>query len=508
MFAPPNARKGSKLENAPPVILSIDQGTSGTTCIVFDREGRPCGRAYSEFEQHFPRPGWVEHDAAEIWEITRGVAGAALDDAGVGGAQLAGIGITNQRETVVAWDRDSGEPLHRALVWQDRRTAARCDELREAGHEPLFRERTGLVLDPYFSGTKIEWLVKHGGVDPSRARFGTIDSWLVHKLTGRHVTDYSNASRTLLFDIRELAWDPELCELLGVEPGCLPEPLPSAHVYGEATEFGGSVPVAGIAGDQQAALYGQACHEPGLGKNTYGTGSFVLENAGATAPDAAEGLLTTVAWGVAERVDYALEAAIFVTGAAVQWLRDGLGIIGDAAETEALAESLDSNDGVYFVPALTGLGSPHWDPYARGTIVGLTRGSRRAHLARAALEAIAYQTVDAVRAMESSAGVPLEELKADGGAVVNRWLMQFQADMLGVPVVVPEVSETTALGAAYLAGVAVGEWSEEDVRSMWREAARYEPRMGGDERAELLSGWRSALDVTKSNALGRQGRDG
>jgi glycerol kinase len=485
------------------VILAIDQGTTGTTCIVFDEGGRPRGRSYSEFEQHFPRPGWVEHDAAEIWEVTREVAAAAIADAGVDGADLAGIGITNQRETVVAWDPDTGEPLHRALVWQDRRTAARCDELKEAGRQPLFRERTGLVLDPYFSGTKIEWLLGEGGVDRGAA-FGTIDSWLLHKLTGRHVTDYTNASRTLLFDIRELRWDTELCEVLGVDPRSLPEPLPSAHVYGETSEFGGSVPVAGIAGDQQAALYGQACHSPGLGKNTYGTGSFVLENAGETAPEAREGLLTTVAWGVGDRVDYALEAAIFVTGAAVQWLRDGLGIIETADETEALARSLDTNDGVYFVPALTGLGSPHWDPYARGTILGLTRGNGRAHLARAALEAIAYQTVDAVRAMETASGVRLEELKADGGAAVNSWLMQFQADVLGVPVVVPEISETTALGAAYLAGVAVGQWSEEEVRDMWREAARYEPAMSEDERETLLGEWRAAIDVTKSARLGRE----
>ena len=317
------------------MILAIDQGTTGTTCIVFDVEGRPCGRAYSEFEQHFPRPGWVEHDAAEIWEVTRKVGADALADAGIGGGELIGIGITTQRETVVAWDPETAEPRHHALVWQDRRTAGRCDGLKADGREPLFRERTGLVLDPYFSGTKIEWLLKEGGVDP-KAAFGTIDSWLVRKLTGRHVTDYSNASRTLLFDIRELSWDPELCDVLGVSPEALPEPLPSAHVYGETTEFGGSVPVAGIAGDQQAALYGQACHSPGLGKNTYGTGSFVLENAGQTAPDAEEGLLTTVAWGVGERVDYALEAAIFVTGAAVQWLRDGLGIIAAAEDRKSV----------------------------------------------------------------------------------------------------------------------------------------------------------------------------
>src|SRR5688572_12175017 len=464
--------------------------------MVFDEEGGPCGRAYCEFEQHFPRPGWVEHDAAEIWDVTRAVAGDALADAGIGGEDLAGIGITNQRETVVAWDPDSGEPLHRALVWQDRRTAARCAQLKEAGREPLFRERTGLVLDPYFSGTKIEWLLTEGGVD-QEAAFGTVDSWLVRKLTGRHVTDYTNASRTLLFDIRKLAWDEELCEVLGVRPASLPEPLPSAHVYGETTEFGGSVPVAGIAGDQQAALYGQACHSPGLGKNTYGTGSFVLENAGEEAPEAEEGLLTTVAWGVGERVDYALEAAIFVTGAAVQWLRDGLGIIASADETEGLARSLESNDGVYFVPALTGLGSPHWDPYARGTILGLTRGSGRAHLARAALEAMAYQTVDAVRAMDRTGREPLAELRADGAATVNRWLMQFQADVLGIPVAVAEVAETTAFGAALLAGVGADLLTLSQVAELGDERARYEPEISDDERESLLDGWHRALERSR-----------
>ena len=487
------------------MILALDQGTTGSTALVFDAEGRIAGRAYSEFAQHFPRPGWVEHDANEIWEVTRRVGHQALEAAGVDGRALAGIGIANQRETVVAWDRTTGEPLQRALVWQDRRTAARCDELREAGREPLVRERTGLVLDPYFSGTKLEWLIREGGVDPARAAFGTVDSWLVHKLTGRHATDYSNASRTLLFDIRELRWDAELCELLGVPLDALPEPCPSAHVYGETTEFGGSVPVAGIAGDQQAALYGQGCHSAGLGKNTYGTGSFVLENAGQQPPPPEQGLLTTVAWGVDGRVDYALEAAIFVTGAAVQWLRDGLGIIRTAADTEELARSLDSNDGVYLVPAFTGLGSPHWDPYARGTIVGLTRGTGRAHLARATLESIAYQTADAVRAMEVASGVRLSELKADGGAVHNSWLMRFQADVLGVPVVVPEVSETTALGAAYLAGVAVDLWSERDVRTMWRAAARYEPRMTSGDRDALLDDWHRALHCSRGWASPRSG---
>jgi glycerol kinase len=478
------------------VILAIDQGTTGTSCLVFDRDGAVRGRGYSEFEQHFPRPGWVEHDAAEIWAVTRRVAMQALADAGITAGELAGIGITNQRETVVAWDPDSGEPVHRALVWQDRRTAERCDELKEAGHEALVRERTGLVIDPYFSGTKVEWLLRNAdGIDG--AVFGTIDSWLVFKLTGRHVTDYSNASRTMLFDIRRLRWDPDLCDLLGVDPATLPEPVPSARTYGTTSELGGEVPVAGIAGDQQAALFGQACHHAGQGKNTYGTGSFVLQNTGPEARDPGEGLLATVAWGLADETDYALEASVFVTGAAVQWLRDGLGIIAAADETEALAGSIEGNDGVYFVPALTGLGSPHWDPYARGAIVGLTRGTTRAHLARAALEAIAYQTVDAVRAQEAASGDRLEELKADGGATVNRWLMQFQADVLGVPVVVPEISETTALGAAYLAGIATGTWELDEVAAMWREGARYEPRMGADARAALLADWHRALERSK-----------
>jgi glycerol kinase len=476
------------------VILAIDQGTTGTTCLVFDREGRVCGRAYSEFEQFFPRPGWVEHDANEIWEVTRRVAAEAIADAG--SPDLDAIGIANQRETVVAWDPNTGEPIHRALVWQDRRTAARCDELKEAGHEPLVRERTGLTIDPYFSGTKIEWLLCNvEGAE--RAVFGTIDSWLLFKLTGRHATDYTNASRTMLFDIRKLAWDEELCALLGVDPARLPDPLPSSCVFGTTGEFGGEVPVAGVAGDQQAALFGQACHQPGMAKNTYGTGSFVLLNSGTELPQAPDGLLATVAASTGEEVSYALEAAIFVTGAAVQWLRDGLGIFDEAGETETLAASLDSNDGVYFVPALTGLGSPYWDPYARGTIVGLTRGSGRAHLARAALEAIAYETVDAVRAQEAACGERLELLRADGGATVNRWLMQFQADVLGAPVSVPEIAETTALGAAYLAGIATGVWSLEQVGQMWREADRYEPRMAEAERQRLLADWGRAVQRSR-----------
>jgi glycerol kinase len=484
------------------MLLAIDQGTTGTTCLVFDLDGELTGRAYREFTQHFPRPGWVEHDAAEIWEVTQAVAGEALDDAGVAPGELAAVGITNQRETVCVWDPDTGEPLHRALVWQDRRTAARCDELRRAGHESLVRTRTGLVLDPYFSATKIEWLLRN--VDglaqragDGRAVFGTVDAWLVYQLCGEHVTDATNASRTLLYDIERGRWDPDLLALFGVPERSLPEVRPSIGTFGTtrpAALHGHEVPVAGIAGDQQAALYGQACLDPGMGKNTYGTGSFVLLNSGARPPVAPPGLLTTIAWGIAETTVYALEAAIFVTGAAVQWLRDGLGVIADAGETEALAASLDGNDGVYFVPALTGLGSPHWDPYARGTIVGLTRGSGVAHLARATLEAMAYQTLDAVRAMESASGQALTELRADGGATANAWLMQFQADVLGVPVVLPEVAETTALGAASLAGVGAGVWSQDRVVSGWRERARYEPRMGDDERASLVADWRRAVE--------------
>jgi glycerol kinase len=474
------------------MILAIDQGTTGTTCLVFDPDGKIVGRGYAELEQFFPRPGWVEHDANEIWESVRKVSREALEDAQISGEDLDGIGITNQRETAVAWDQETGEPLARAIVWQDRRTAKRCDELREQGHEGMVRERTGLVLDAYFTGTKYEWLLTEGGVD-RRALLGTIDSWLVFKLCGEHVTDYSNASRTLLFDIRERRWDEELCDLLGVPIGNLPEARPNAEEYGRTLQFGGDVPVCGMAGDQQAALFGQACHEQGQGKNTYGTGNFLLQNAGAGSPVLEQGLITTIAWGLGDRVDYALESSIFVTGAGVQWLRDGLGIIADAAETEELAASLDSNDGVYFVPALTGLGSPHWDPYARGTIVGLTRGTTRAHIARAALEGIAYQSVDAVWAQNAALGIDLDELRVDGGATANRWLMQFQADVLGVPVVVPEITQTTALGAAYLAGIAAGTWSQRDTREMWREDRRFEPRMGEDERSELLAQWRRAL---------------
>lgn len=483
------------------MILAIDQGTTGSTAIVFDDEARPRGRGYREIRQHYPRPGWVEHDPEELLASALAAARDALREAGIEGAQLRAIGITNQRETVVAWDARSGRPLARAIVWQDRRTAGRCEELRSEGHEPLVRERTGLLLDPYFSATKIEWLVRNAEAVRAAgraARFGTVDAWLCQRLCGRAATDPSNASRTLLFDIARLRYDDELCALFGVDPAMLPEVLPSAGVFGETDVFGGRVPLAGIAGDQQAALFGQGCLEPGAVKNTYGTGSFVLENVGSEPPRAPHGLVATVAWLLGERPSYALEASIFVTGAAVQWLRDGLGVIADAAETEALALSLKDNEGVYFVPALTGLGSPHWDPHARGTIVGLTRGSGRAHLARAALEAIAYQSADAIATMRAQAGIAPTVLRADGGAVANSFLMQFQADVLGIPVAVPEVSETTALGAALLAGVGVGIWTAEEAAARWRERRRFEPRIGDAERERLIAGWRRALAATRA----------
>ena len=488
------------------MILAIDQGTTGTTCLVFEPDGELLGRAYGELQQHFPRPGWVEHDAEEIWGLTQSVAGEALRDAGVAAGGIEAVGITNQRETVVAWDRASGRPLHRALVWQDRRTAERCEELRAAGLQELVRERTGLVLDPYFAATKIEWLLENvdGLAESARdgsAAFGTIDSWLIFKLCGEHVTDASNASRTLLYDIHTGSWDGELLERFGVPERSLPEVRPSAGVFGETIAdrlHGHRVPVCGVAGDQQAALFGQGALERGMAKNTYGTGSFVLLNSGSEAPPPAEGLLTTVAWRIGDRTDYALEAAIFVTGAAVQWLRDGLGIISAAAETETLAAALDGNDGVYFVPALTGLGSPHWDAEARGTIVGLTRGTGRAQLARATLEAIAYQTVDALAAMEAAGAPALVELRADGGATANAWLMQFQADVLGVPVAVAEVAETTALGAAMLAAVGNGSRTLDSLRGAKGVRARYEPQMGSAQRDELLAGWHDALARTVS----------
>ncbi len=491
-------------------VLAIDQGTTGTTVMVFDHDAEIVGQAYSEFTQHYPKPGWVEHDANEIWEVSIRVVEEALEEAGISANHLAAIGITNQRETSVMWDRDTGEPVYHAVVWQDRRGAPICEELSQEGYEEMVRDKTGLVIDPYFSGSKVKWLLDN--VDGLRDRaqngeiaFGTIDSWLIHRLTGgrEHVTDYSNASRTLMYNIFDLEWDDELLEMLTVPRAILPEVKPSAYVYGNTDPdafFGVEIPVAGVAGDQQAALFGEACYEEGLAKNTYGTGSFALMNTGTT-PMKSEGgeVLTTIAWGLGEEpVEYALEGAIFVTGAAVQWLRDGLGIIQDAAETEELAASLDSNDGVYFVPALAGLGAPHWDPYARGTIIGLTQGTTRAHLARAALESMAYQTKDVVDSMEKDSGIQLKEFRADGGAVANTWLMQFQADILGVPVEVPQITETTALGAAYLAGLSTGFWeSREELDARWKMAHRYEPQMDEEERERLQNQWQEAVERAK-----------
>jgi glycerol kinase len=486
------------------MIRAIDQGTTGTTCLVFDQSGELVGQAQREFAQHFPRPGWVEHDLEEIWAVTHAVAGEALAAAGVRAGELLAVGITNQRETVCVWDPHSGEALAPAIVWQDRRTAGRCDTLRAAGHEDRVRELTGLTLDPYFSATKIEWLLAHVDGLRERARagraiFGTIDAWLIHRLSGEHITDPTNASRTLLYDISRGQWCPELLELFSeIDPRWLPRVGSSCGELALTRPdqlHGHAVPIAGVAGDQQAALFGQACIDPGMGKNTYGTGSFVLLNAGYQVPGPVPGLLTTVASGIGSRLAYAMEASIFVTGAAVQWLRDGLGIISEPSETEALAAGLDSNDGVYFVPALTGLGSPHWDPYARGAIVGLTRGSTRAHIARATLEAIAFQTVDAIDAMSAIESCQsLSELRADGSATDNGWLMQFQADVLGVPVLLPEVTQTTALGAAYLAGVGIGLWTLTDVAGHWSERRRFEPRMGPDERGALLTDWHRAVE--------------
>jgi glycerol kinase len=467
--------------------LAIDQGTTGTACLVVDDALRPRGRGYREVPQHFPRPGWVEHDPEELWQSVLGAAEDALAGAGVRAGELEAIGITNQRETTVVWDRRTGNPVHRAIVWQDRRTAERCRELPR----DLIRERTGLVPDPYFSATKLEWiLAKH---DAAPLAFGTVDSWLVWKLTGGevHATDVSNASRTLLFNLESLAWDPELLALFGVPESVLPALVPSSGVLGEAELFDARIPITGIAGDQQAALFGQACFEPGEAKVTYGTGSFVLVNAGPERGAAPEGLVRTVAWQLREApATYALEGSVFVTGAAIQWLRDGLGILGDAAESEALARSLDGNDGVYFVPALTGLGSPHWATEARGVISGLSRGTTRAHLARAALEAIAFQTTDVLEAMGAAPGV----LRADGGGARNAFLLQFQADVARVSVEVPAEKETTAVGAAALAGLAVGTWRTlAEVAAARTIEARYEPSSDENEARRLLDEWRLAV---------------
>ncbi|MDQ2672340.1 MAG: glycerol kinase GlpK [Actinomycetota bacterium] len=490
-------------------VLAIDQGTTSSRAIVFNHDSATVGEAQREFTQHYPRPGWVEHDANEIWDVTLGVMREALEDAGVSPGDIAAIGITNQRETVVMWDKETGEPVHNAIVWQDRRGAQICSDLSEQGYDEMVANKTGLVIDAYFSGSKVRWLLENVDGLKERAQngevlFGTIDTWVIYKLTGdrAHVTDYSNASRTLMYNIFDLQWDDELLEMLGGVPrAALPEVRPSSYVYGDtdADVFGAEVPVAGVAGDQQAALFGEVAFDKGLTKNTYGTGSFALMMTGTEPIKSERQLLTTIAWGLGdEPVEYALEGAIFITGAAVQWLRDGLGIIESAEETEELAASLDSNDDVYFVPALVGLGAPHWDSYARGTIVGLTRGSSRAHLARAALESMCYQTRDAVEAMEADSGTDIPTFKADGGAAANRWMMQFQADILGTPVEVPETLETTALGAAYLAGLAVGFWQDkEELKSRWRLRRRYDPQMSEEERERLYGRWKEAVARAK-----------
>ena len=491
-------------------LLSIDQGTTGSTAMVLSSDGKILARATNEFRQHFPRPGWVEHDLDEIWKSVGDSIVESLQQAGVESSNCAGIGITNQRETTVLWDRESGQAVHRAIVWQDRRTADRCLQLKEAGKELLFRERTGLVLDPYFSGTKLEWLLQN--VDGLRERaeagklaFGTIDSWLVYRLSGgeAHVTDASNASRTLLYDIEKERWDEELAAELHVPMALLPEVRSSSEVYARTSGVPGLVdgtPIAGMAGDQQAALFGQTCFEVGDAKCTYGTGAFLLMNTGTDLVPSKNGLLTTIAWRIGDQTVYALEGSAFIAGAAVQWLRDGLGLISSSEEVESLAKQVDSTGDVVFVPALAGLGAPHWDPRARGLIYGLTRDSTGAHIARAALEGIAFQIVDLFDAMHADADRPIKRLRVDGGAARNDLLMQFQADMLGVTIDRPESVETTALGAAYLAGMAVGVF--DDLRSVvdaYRIERSFEPRMTSEEREGHLGRWRDAVRRARSD---------
>jgi len=503
------------------VVLAIDQGTTGSTALVFSPDGAIIGRDYSEFRQHYPKPGWVEHDAEELWRVSLGVMAGALRDAGVGAGELAAIGITNQRETAVVWDRATGRPVHRAVVWQSRQSAGICERLKAEGHSALFRERTGLLIDPYFSGTKVRWILDQNPDLQARAEagelaFGTIDSWLLWKLTGGssgagalHRTDPTNACRTLLYDIHDRTWDPELCSVLNVPMAMLPEVLPSSGVFGETEAFEGlpgGIPIAGIAGDQQAALFGQGCFEPGQAKNTYGTGCFLLMNMGQQHRISEHGLLTTVCCDAVGAPAYAFEGSVFVAGAAVQWLRDELRIIEEAAETDALARQIDGNDGVYLVPAFAGLGAPYWDSDARGALLGLTRGSGRAHLARAALESIAYQSRDLVELMNRESGMEIAELRVDGGATENDFLMQFQADLLGVPVDRPEMIQTTAAGAAHLAGLAVGFWNgPADLEEARRSERRFEPAMGESERDRLYAGWRDAVARVRSDPGG--GRD-
>jgi glycerol kinase len=488
-------------------VLALDQGTTSSRAILFTHNGEIETVAQKEFEQIYPKPGWVEHDANEIWSTQMGTASEALSRAGADAENVAAIGITNQRETTVVWDRTTGEPIYNAIVWQDRRTSGICDDLRETGQADLFREKTGLIIDAYFSGTKVKWLLDH--VEGAREKaengdlaFGTIDSWLVWKMTDgeQHITDATNASRTLLYNIHEGDWDDELLDVLDVPRALLPEVKDSSTVYGNTRvgAFGSSIPIAGIAGDQQAALFGQMCTKPGLGKNTYGTGAFMLQNTGTEAVRSENDLLTTIAYRIDGTTHYALEGSIFIAGAVVQWLRDELQIIRNAPEVEKLAREVDDNGGVYLVPAFVGLGAPHWDQYARGIMAGITRGVTKNHVARAAIESIAYQVADVIDAMEADSGIETTELRADGGAAANDLLLQFQSDILGIPTVRPETLETTALGAAYLAGLAVDFWSDQDeLRDQWALDRKFTPSMDPDRVEELRSGWSKALERAK-----------
>ncbi len=483
-------------------VIALDQGTTSSRAIVFDREGKPLASDQEEFKQHYPRPGWVEHDPVEIWETQKRTLKSVCSGLEIGPSSIAAIGITNQRETTVVWDRKTGEPVYRAIVWQDRRTADLCEALKATGQEAFFREQTGLVLDPYFSGTKLRWILDN--IEGTRERaeagelaFGTVDSWLVWNLTGGkvHVTDPSNASRTLLFNINGREWDDELLARLEIPRALLPEIVESS---GTCATTGNGVPIAGIAGDQQAALFGQACFEKGMVKNTYGTGCFLLKNIGDEPVASSNGLLTTVAWTVRGKTDYALEGSVFIGGAVVQWLRDELKIIESSSEIESLAATVDDSGGVIFVPAFAGLGAPHWSPHARGLVAGVTRGTNRGHLARAALEGIAFQVHEVIAAMESDAGVSISELRVDGGASANELLLGFQADLLQRPVVRPSVRETTALGAAFLAGLGVGVWQDRaEIAAMWAEDARFGPTHGADEMADRIAEWGRAIEAAK-----------
>ena len=484
-------------------IMALDLGTTSCRCIIFDKNGRICSAAQKEFTQYFPQPGWVEHDAEEIWATQTGLMYEAMSKIDITINEIAGIGITNQRETTVLWDKETGRPVHKAIVWQCRRTAGYCDELKKLGMAEFFRSKTGLVLDAYFSATKLRWLLDNAIGARERAEkgellFGTVDSWIIWKLTGGkvHVTDYSNASRTMLFNIHTLKWDEEILRVLKIPQQILPEVKPSSHVYGytDSKLFGREVPIAGAGGDQQCALFGQTCFGRGEVKNTYGTGGFMLMNTGTAPVNSHNGLVTTIAWGVDDKVEYALEGSIFVAGAAAQWLRDELGLIRDAAESEVLAKSVPDANGCYVVPAFVGLGAPYWDQYARGAIVGLTRGVNRNHIVRATLESIAYQVNDVLMAMQEDSGMPITSLRVDGGACDNDFLMQFQADILNTSVVRPYCIETTAMGAAYLAGLAVGYWrSKEEILANHVIAAEFKPQMGQAKRESLLQGWHNAV---------------